>query len=56
MSETENINNNADETLEIIKEILHYNKNAQKFFLLHQKLIKENQNQNLKKALQKKYI
>ena len=45
MSETEN----ADETLKIIEEILDYNKNAQKFFLLHQELINENQNQNLKK-------
>ena len=45
MSETEN----ADETLKIIEEILDYNKNAQKFFWLHQELINENQNQNLKK-------
>ena len=45
MSETEN----ADETLKIIEEILDYNKNAQNFFWLHQELINENQNQNLKK-------
>ena len=45
MSETEN----ADETLKIIEEIHDYNKNAQKIFRLHQELIKENQNQNLKK-------
>ena len=44
---------NADETLEIIKKILDYHKNAQKFFSMHQDLIKENQNQSLKKALQR---
>ena len=44
---------NADETLEIIKKILDYNKNAQNFFILHQKLIKENQNQRLKEVLQR---
>ena len=43
----------ADEILKIIEEILDYNKNAQKIFWFHQKLIKKNQNQNLKKALQK---
>ena len=52
-SETEKKYKKADETLEIIKKILDYNKNAQKNFSLHQKLIKENQNQNLKKALQR---
>ena len=54
MSETEK--KNAEETLKIIEEILDYNENAQKNFRLHQKLIKENQNQNLKKVLQKEYI
>ena len=46
MSEKENKNKNADETLEIIKRITDYNKDAQKVFSLHQKLIKENQNEN----------
>ena len=52
MSETENKNKNADEILKIIKYILDYNKNAQKKFRLHQKLIKANQclkNNNWKK-------
>ena len=53
MSETEKKNRNADETLKITEEILDYSKKVQKFFQLHQKLIKENQNQNLKKVLQK---
>ena len=53
MNETEKISKNACETLEIIKEILDYNKNAQKKISLHQRLIKENQSQNLKKVLQK---
>ena len=53
MSETEKKNRNADETLKIIEEILDYSKKVQKFFQLHQKLIKEHQNQNLKKVLQK---
>ena len=44
MSEKEK--KNADETLEIIKRILDHNKDAQKKFILHQKLMKENQNQN----------
>ena len=35
MSETEKINKNAYETLEIIKEIIDYNENAQKIFCLH---------------------
>ena len=43
MSETEYKNKNADEILKIIKYILDYNKNAQKKFRLHQKLIKANQ-------------
>ena len=53
MSETEKKNRNADETLKITEEILDYSKKVQKFFQLHQKLIKEHQNQNLKKVLQK---
>ena len=48
MSEREK--KSADETLKIIEKILDYNKKAQKIFL-HQKLIKDNQNQNLKKVL-----
>ena len=53
MSEKEKIDKNADETLKIIKKILDYNREPQKFFIMHQKLIKENQNQRLKKVLQK---
>ena len=41
MSETEKKYKNADETLEIIKKILDYNKNAQKNFSLHQTLIRK---------------
>ena len=54
MSETENINNNADETLEIIKEILHYNKNAQKFFLLASKVDKGKSEPKPKESIAKK--
>ena len=32
---------NVQETLEIINEIIDYNKDAQKFFIVHQKLIKK---------------
>ena len=52
MSETEK-KISADETLKIIEEILDYNNKLQKIIWLHRKLIKENQNQNLKKTLQK---
>ena len=44
---------NVDETLKIMEKILDYNKNAQIFFIVHQKLIKESQNQRLKKVLQR---
>ena len=53
MSETEKQYNNADETLEIIKKVLITIKMLKNFFSMHQKLIKKNQNQDLKKALQK---
>ena len=52
MSEKEKKDKNAGETLKIIKKILDYNKEPQNFFIMHQKLIKENQNQRLKKVLQ----
>ena len=48
-----NNNKNVKGTLEIIRKILDYNKNAQDFFNAHQMLIKENQNQRLKKVLQR---
>ena len=32
---------NAKETLEIINKIIDYNKDAQNFFIVHQKLIKK---------------
>ena len=53
MSEKEKKDKNADETLKIIKNILDYNKDARNFFIEHQKLIKVNQNQWLKKVLQR---
>ena len=57
MSEKEKKYKNADETLEIIKKILDYNKNAPKYFQLASKVDKKkkkkNQNQRLKKVLQK---
>ena len=55
MSKTEKKKKNADDTLTIIKKILDYNKNDQKMFqkMLHQKLVKKNQNQRLKKVLQR---
>ena len=46
MSVKEKKDKNADETLEIIQKILDFNKDAQNFFILHQKLIRKNQNQN----------
>ena len=42
MSEKEKKDKNAGEILKIIKKILDYNKEPQKFFIVHQKLIKEN--------------
>ena len=42
MSEKEKKDKNANETLEIIEKILDYNKDAQNFFIVHQKLIKKN--------------
>ena len=42
---------NADETLNIIKKILDYNKDVQKKFQLTTKVHKKNQNQRLKKVL-----
>ena len=53
MSDNEKKYKNAKETLLIINKIIDYNKNAQKFFIAHQKLIKENQNQRLKKVYQR---
>ena len=52
MSEKEKKDKNANEALEIIEKILDYNKDAQFFFIVHQKLIKKNQNQRLRKVLQ----
>ena len=51
MNETEKKYKNVDETLEIIKKFLITRKMLKKFFSMHQKLINENQNQNLKKTL-----
>ena len=53
MSEKEKKAKNADETLEIIKKILDYNKEALKIFYHASKVDKKNQNQRLKKVLQR---
>ena len=53
MSEKEKKDKNADETLEIIKKILDYNKEALKIFYHAPKVDKKNQNQRLKKVLQR---
>ena len=53
MSEKEKKDKNADETLKITKKFLITINMFKKLFSLHQKLIKENQNQILKKVLQK---
>ena len=53
MSKKEKKHKNADETLEIIKKILDLNKDAQKFFHCPSKVDKKNQNQRLKKVLQR---
>ena len=51
MSNKEKKDKIVDETLEIIKKFLIKIKKLKKFFMVHQKLIKENQNQRLKKVL-----
>ena len=56
ISEKKKKKKNVGETLEIMEKTVAYNKMFKIFFRLHQKLIKENQNQNLKKVLLKKYI
>ena len=53
MREKEKIYKNANETLEIIKKVLDYNKNAPKYFQLASNVDKKNQNQMLKKVLQR---
>ena len=53
MSEKEKKEKNVDETLTITKKFLITINMFKKLFSLHQKLIKENQNQILKKVLQK---
>ena len=54
MHEKEKKYKNANETLEIIKKVLDYNKNAPKYFQLPSKVDKKNQNQMLKKVLQRR--
>ena len=54
MSEKEKKDKNVDETLEIIRKILDYNTKAQNLFHCASKVDKKkNQNQRLKKVLQK---
>ena len=43
MSKKEKKDKNEDKTLEIINKILDYNKAVQKFFIVHQKLIKKSE-------------
>ena len=49
MSKKEKKDKNADQTLEIITKILDWNKQLKIAFIVHQKLVKKNQNQRLKK-------
>ena len=53
MSEKEKKDKNADEILEIIEKTLDYNKDAQNYFHRTGKVDKKNQNQGLKKVLQR---
>ena len=53
MSEKEKKEKNADETLKLLKKFLITIKMLKSFFIVLQKLIKENQNQRLKRALQR---
>ena len=53
MNDKEKKYKNAKETLEIINKIIDYNKDAQNFFHHASKVDKKNQNQRLKKVLQK---
>ena len=53
MSEKEKEKKNTDETLKILEKILNYNKNIQKIFQSASNVNKKNQNQKLKKVLQR---
>ena len=53
MREKEKEKKNADETLKILEKILNYNKNIQKIFQSASNIDKKNQNQKLKKVLQR---
>ena len=53
MSDKEKKYKNANEALEIINKIIDYNNNAQIFFHHASKVYKKNQNQRLKKVLQR---
>ena len=54
MSDKEDKDKNANETLErLLEKFLIIIKMLKIFFIVHQKLIKENQNQRLKKVLQR---
>ena len=54
MSDKEEKDKNANETLErLLEKFLIIIKMLKIFFIVHQKLIKENQNQRLKKVLQR---
>ena len=53
MNEKEKKDKIVDETLEIIKKVIDYNKDAQNLFHCASKVDKKNQNQRLKKVLQR---
>ena len=54
MSDKEEKDKNANETLErLLEKLSIIIKMLKNFFIVHQKLIKENQNQRLKKVLQR---
>ena len=53
MNDKEKKYKNAKETLEIINKVIDYNKDAQNFFHRASNVDKKNQNQRLKKVLQK---
>ena len=55
MNDKEKKYKNAKETLVIINKIINYNNNAKFFFHRGSKVDKKNQNQRLKKVLQREY-
>ena len=54
MNEKEKKDKIVDETLEIIKKVIDYNKDAQNLFHCASKVDKKNQNQRLKKSIKER--